>query len=171
MGSAAGGLQPLKAAERHELLSGVYLFEALETVARLQGQWDVEYTTQETKRVEAEFLSSGNGKACRQARLYIARNNDFLVSPRAAAQLMREIIEFASADESVPSIDLNTLVHMLLSITTEQNLNPEFAGDVPTDDEKAKLQREIGKVVLRKHTNTPSRSSLTKSRRHSSISH
>lgn len=28
---------------------------------------------------------------------------------------MREIIEFASADEAAPPIDLNTLVHMLLS--------------------------------------------------------
>jgi hypothetical protein len=28
---------------------------------------------------------------------------------------MREIIEFASTDEAAPPIDLNTLVHMLLS--------------------------------------------------------
>ena len=72
----------------------------------------------------------------------------FLVSPRATAQLQREIIEFASADEAAPPIDLDTLVHMLLSITSEQNMRPEFAGDVPTDAEVAKLQRDVPTMGL-----------------------
>jgi hypothetical protein len=37
---------------------------------------------------------------------------------------------------------------MLLSITSEQNRRPEFAGDVPTDAEVAKLQRELPKMGL-----------------------
>ena len=62
--------------------------------------------------------------------------------------MQREIIEYASADETAAAIDRNTLVHMLLSITTEQNLDPEFAGDVPTQDEIAKLEREMPKMGL-----------------------
>src|SRR6478672_3480750 len=134
------GLQPLSDTQRRELFSSVDLFDALETVARLQGRWDIAYTTtQRADLVEADFLASATGEACRRARKRVVTHRDFLVSPRATAQLQREIIEFASADEAAPPIDLNTLVHMLLSITSEQNMRPEFAGDVPTDAEVAKL--------------------------------
>jgi hypothetical protein len=39
------GLTPLTGAQRRERLPGVNLYDALETVARLQGQWDVAYTS------------------------------------------------------------------------------------------------------------------------------
>jgi hypothetical protein len=78
----------------------------------------------------------------------VVTDRDLLVSPRATAQLQREIIEYASAAEAAPAIDLNTLVHMLLSITSEQNTRPEFASDVPTDAEVAKLQRDVPKMGL-----------------------
>ena len=143
------GLEPLTDEQRRELLAGVNLFDALETVARLQGRWDVAYTTtQRVNLVEAAFLAVGTGQVCRRARKYVVNNRDFIVSPRASAQLQREIIEYASADEAAPSIDLDMVVHMLLSITSEQNMRPEFAGDVPTDAEVAKLQRELPKMGL-----------------------
>jgi hypothetical protein len=78
----------------------------------------------------------------------VLTHRDLLVSPRATAQLQREIIEYASADEAAPAIDLNTLVHMLLSITSEQNTRPEFASDVPTDAEVEKLRRDVPKMGL-----------------------
>ena len=62
--------------------------------------------------------------------------------------MQREIIEYASTDESALPIDRNTLVHILLSITSEQNGSDEFAGDVPTPDEIAKLEREIPKMGM-----------------------
>ena len=62
--------------------------------------------------------------------------------------MQREIIEYASTDESAPPIDRNTLVHILLSITSEQNGSDEFAGDVPTPAEIAKLEREIPKMGM-----------------------
>jgi len=68
----------------------VNLFDALETVARLQGRWDVAYTTtQRADLVEADFLAAGTGKVCRRARRYVVTNRDFIVSPRATAQLQR----------------------------------------------------------------------------------
>jgi hypothetical protein len=143
------GLQPLSDARRRELLAGVNLFDALETVVRLQGRWDVAYTTtQRPDVVEADFLAGGAGEACRRARKRVATHRDMLVSPRATAQLQREIIEYASADEAAPSIDLNLLVHMLLSVTSEQNMRPEFASDVPTDAEVAKLERVVPTMGL-----------------------
>ena len=39
------GLDPLPEAERRELLSSCNLFDALETVSRLQSRWDVAFTT------------------------------------------------------------------------------------------------------------------------------
>jgi hypothetical protein len=143
------GLDPLPEAERRELLSGYSLFDALETVSRLQSRWDVAFTTtQRPDIVEADFLADGDGEACRRARERVMQHRSFLVSPRATAQLQREIIESASSDESAATIGRNNLVHMLLSITTEQNLDSEFAGDVPTEAEVAKLEREIPKMNL-----------------------
>jgi hypothetical protein len=78
----------------------------------------------------------------------VAAHRDMLVSPRATAQLQREIIEYATADEAAPSIDRNLLVHMLLSITSEQNMRPEFARDVPTGAERAKLERVVPTMGL-----------------------
>ena len=112
--------------------------------------WDVAYTTtQRPDVVEADFLAGGTGEVCaRRPANTCSPIATSLVSPRATAQLQREIIEYASADEAAPSIDLDTLVHMLLSITSEQNMRSEFAGDVPTDAEVAKLQRELPKMGL-----------------------
>lgn len=143
------GLKPLTETQRRELLSGVDLFNALETVSRLQGRWDVAFTTtQRPDIVEAEFLAAGNDDACKRARKRVMEHHDLLVSPRAIAQLQREIIESASVEATAETIDRNTLVRILLSITSEQNSSPEFDGDVPTPDEIAKLERELPKMGL-----------------------
>jgi hypothetical protein len=144
------GLDPLTYDERRELLGGVSLYDALETIARVQAQWDVAYsTTQGVQDVECDFLAAGGeGGLCEKILNRIIIYGDMLISPRATAQLQREIIEYASADHAAPAIDRNTLVHLLLSITTEQNLNSEFAGDVPTADEIAKLQHKLPKMGL-----------------------
>jgi hypothetical protein len=98
--------------------------------------------------VEADFLADGDGQACCRAGERVTQYRDLLVSPHATAQLQREIVESASADESVAKIDRNSPVHMLLSITTERNLGSDFAGDVPTEAEIAKLERETPKMNL-----------------------
>ncbi len=144
------GLKPLTDDQRRELLAGVNLLDALEAVARVQGQWDVAYTTtQRVDLVEGDFLAGGGtGGVCERVLNRIVIYGDHLISPRATAQLQREIIEYAAADSAAPVIDRNTLAHMLLSITSEQNMDSEFAGDVPTAAEVAKLQRELPKMGL-----------------------
>ena len=144
------GLTPLTEDERRELLGGVSLGDALETVADLQGQWDIAYTTtQRVDLVEGDFLEGGGtGGLCERAVNRMLIYGDHLISPRATAQLQREIIEYASAGSAAGLIDRNTMVHLLLSITSEQNMRPEFAGDVPTAAEKAKLQRDMPKMGL-----------------------
>ncbi len=143
------GLTPLTETQRRESLSNINLFDALETVARLQGRWDIAITTtQRPDIVEAEFLAAGTGEACRLARKRVIDHRDMLVSPRATAQLQREIIENASVADTAEPIDRNTLVHILLSITSEQNSNPAFAGDVPTSEEIAKFEREMPKTSM-----------------------
>jgi hypothetical protein len=144
------GLDPLTTDARRELLGGVSLYDALETIARLQARWDVAYsTTQGVRDVEADFLGTGGEEGlCERVLNRIIIYGDMLISPRATAQLQREIIEYASADHAAPAIDRNNLVHLLLSITTAQNLNSEFAGDVPTATEIAKLQHKLPKMGL-----------------------
>ena len=114
------GLQPLTETQRRELLAGVDMFDAVETVARLQGRWDIAFTTTQRESVEAEFLAGCDGHVCKRARKRVVDHRGLLVAPRSTAQLQREIIEYASTDEAAPAIDLNTLVHILLSISSEQ---------------------------------------------------
>ncbi len=118
------GLEPLTDEQRRELLADVNLYDALETVARLQGRWDVAYTTtQRVDLVEGDFLAGGGtGGVCERARNRMVIYGDLLISPRATAQLQREIIEYAFADEARRRSTVDTLVHMLLSITSEQNM-------------------------------------------------
>jgi len=140
----------LTEAERRHLLSSVNLYNALETVARLQAQWDVAYTTtQRVGDIEGDFLDVGGaGGVCERALNRMIIYGDHLISPRTTAQLQREIIEFASANDAAPPIDRNALTHLLLSITSEQEMRPEFSGDVPTATEIAKLQRDMPKMTL-----------------------
>lgn len=144
------GLDPMTYDERRELLGGVSLYHSLETIARVQAQWDVAYsTTRGVGDVEGDFLAGGaEGGLCEKVLNRIIIYGDMLISPRATAQLQREIIEYASTDHAALAIDRDTLTHLLLSITTEQNLNSEFAGDVPTTDEIAKLQHKLPKMGL-----------------------
>jgi hypothetical protein len=144
------GLTPLTENDRRDLLAGISLYDALETVAVLQGQWDVAYaTTQRVDVVEGDFLEGGGTRGvCERALNRIVVYGDHLISPRATAQLQREIIEFAEHDDAAPPIDRNVLTHLLLSITSEQNMRPDFAGDVPTPAEIARLQRDIPKMGL-----------------------
>jgi hypothetical protein len=144
------GLTPLTEDERRGLLGSVSLWDALETVADLQGRWDIAYTTtQRVDLVEGDFLEGGGtGGLCERVVNRMITYGDHLMSPRAIAQLQREIIEYASAGSAAALIDRNTLVHLLLSITSEQNMRPEFAGDVPTAAEIAKLQRDMPKMGL-----------------------
>ncbi|MFL0160287.1 hypothetical protein ACJH41_23350 [Mycobacteroides chelonae] len=144
------GLTPLTAHERREILVGISLYDALETVAVLQGQWDVAYTTtQRVDVIEGDFLEGGGaGGVCERALNRIVVYGDHLISPRATAQLQREIIESAQRDDSAQPVDRNVLTHLLLSITSEQNMRPELAGDVPTPAEIAELQRDMSKMGL-----------------------
>lgn len=50
------GLKPLTEAQRRVVLAGANLYDAVETIARLQGRWDVDFTTtQRPDIIEADF--------------------------------------------------------------------------------------------------------------------
>ena len=145
------GLEPLTIAQRRELLSGVNLFDALETIARLQGRWGWSPSLRHSARTSSRPTSSPAATVRRADRRasWSHRTKTYSRPPRATAQLQREIIEYASTDDTAPAVDRNTLVHMLLSVTTEQNLDQEFAGDVATEAEIARLERELPKMGLK----------------------
>jgi hypothetical protein len=99
--------------------------------------------------VEGDFLeSAGTGGVGERALNRMVVYGAHLLSPRATAQLQREVIESADAAHAAPPVDLDTLVHVLLSINSEQDMDPEFAGDVPTAEEVARLQRKFPTMGL-----------------------
>ena len=132
------------------MLSGVDLFDALETIARLQGRWDVAFTTtQRPDIVEAEFLAGGNGEACRAgAQASDAASRSTRLAPRhrpVAAGDHRERVDGRVGGGDRPQ---HAGAHAVVDHVRAEQQRPEFAGDVPTPDEIAKLEREIPKMGL-----------------------
>jgi hypothetical protein len=71
---------------------------------------------------------------------------DRLAPPQTTVQLMRELLETDHPDDPTEPLDAETLVHLLLSITTEQWTREEFARDVPTKREIEQLSEEIASL-------------------------
>ena len=65
--------------------------------------------------------------------------NEHLVPPPGRRSAAARIIECTSPDTAAPPVCRNTLVDILLSITSEQNSDHEFDGFLPTGAEKTKF--------------------------------
>lgn len=137
------GLRPQTEAERRELLSTVNLLDAVRQVADAQSNFDVANSISGTvKHTDLQFLATASAKWVERVRRRINKQ-DHLLSPRATAQLLREIIESASLEATAPAMDRSTLVHLLLSITSEQSTRPEFGDDVPSGSEIEQLSNIV----------------------------
>ncbi|MDW5610660.1 hypothetical protein [Mycolicibacterium sp. D5.8-2] len=142
------GLKPLNESQRYDLLGRVNLYDAVEQLAEMQRSFDVAYTgTGDLRRIELIFLVGARESWVDRVRKRIDQGHR-LVSPRATAQLLREVIEHASTDTAAPVVDKNRLVHLYLSVTSEQNMRPEFEGDLPSRRARRRHAEEIAGLDL-----------------------
>ena len=163
------GLKPLTDDERRELLSGVNLYDALETVARLQGRWDVAYTTtQRPDIVEAEFLARRQRRRVR-AGPQAGRHSTTTYSSRPERPPSCSGRSSSTRRRTTRAGDRpqHAGAHAAVDHVRAERAT-EFAGDVPTEAEIARLNAKCRRWASKRCSNTPRRSSPTKSRRISS---
>jgi hypothetical protein len=144
----AVGIKPLSEEARRDLLSKADLYDTLLVLSELNRAFDVAHTRAgDPARVEQTFLADARQAWVDCVRRRIDQGHR-LVSPRATAQLLREVIEYGSSGSDAATIDKNALVHMLLSVTSEQNMRPEFIGDVPTRRARREQAQKVEKLDL-----------------------
>jgi hypothetical protein len=118
---------------RRDLLAKVDLYDTVMVLSELNRAFDITAATafNNLARVQLVFIADARQPWVDRVRNRIEQGHR-LVTPPATAQLIREAIEYGSATTDAVKIDKNTLVHMMLSVTSEQNMRPEVAGDVPS---------------------------------------
>jgi hypothetical protein len=137
-------MKPLSEAQRRDVFAAVDLHHAVEVLAELHRAFDIAWTmTGDVRRVELVFLADARELWVDRVRKRLDQGHH-LVSPRATAQLLREVIEYGSTEPGAPPVGKSTLVHMLMSVTSEQNMRPEFPGDVPTRRERRQQGTKVG---------------------------
>ncbi|WP_330254554.1 hypothetical protein OG874_08430 [Nocardia sp. NBC_00565] len=135
------GITAMTEEERRSLLCEVDVQDALVRVAEIQAQWDIASTTHwNIKPLQLDLLVSPTADWVPAVWAEVNRGNVF-TSPQVTIQLMRELMETDSTSSRPLSAD--ELVHLLLSIATEQQTHTEFGSDVPTNSEFAKLDAKL----------------------------
>ena len=131
----------LNEGERRALLAEIDVADALTRVASIQAKWDVASTTNwNLKPLHTELLLRAEGHWVPAMRAEVRKGRVFAI-PQVTAQLMRELLE---TDSSVAKmLAAGDLVHLLLSIATEQQVSAEFESDVPTSTEMASLEAKF----------------------------
>lgn len=146
--AGAVGMQPIAADGRRVLFAAADLHDTVTVLAQLNRAFDTAATTTgNLLRVELAFLADAGAPWVERVRKLVKKGHR-LVSPRATAQLIREAIEYCSTDDDAQRIDKSTLVHMMLSVTSEQNMRPEVDGDVPTRQWIREHAKNIGSLGL-----------------------
>ncbi|QTI67384.1 hypothetical protein [Gordonia polyisoprenivorans] len=131
------GITPLTEVERQELLAEVDVQDALLRIAQIQAKWDVASTTHwDLKPLHRELLASASADWVPAVRAEIDRGN-VIAAPHVTAGLMRALMETDSTTARLLTAD--ELLLLLISISTERDLRPEFASDTPTPTEIAAL--------------------------------
>lgn len=134
------GVAALTNEARSALLRRIDVQDALARIVKIQAEWDVASTTHwNVKSLQRKVLSTATGAWVPAVRAQVEAGN-ILTSPQVTVGLMRELIETESSS-SVP-LSGDDLVHLLVSIASEQQNTPGFAGDVPTAAELAALDEQ-----------------------------
>lgn len=128
----------LNEGERRAFLAEIDVADALTRVASIQAKWDVASTTNwNLEPLHTELLLRAEGHWVPAMRAEVRKGRVFAI-PQVTAQLMRELLETDSSGAKM--LAAGDLVHLLLSIATEQMASAEFESDVPTSTEMASLE-------------------------------
>lgn len=139
--AGAVGVPALRADERCALLSDIDTREALSRVAKLQADWDIASTTHwDVKPLQRTLLSTVTAPWGAAVRDEVEAGN-ILTSPQMTVQLMRELLECESTSPEPLSGD--DLVHLLISIASEQQVVDWFDSDTPSAAEFAALDAKF----------------------------
>ncbi|MFW0790005.1 hypothetical protein [Gordonia sp. CPCC 205333] len=124
------GASALSAQQRRRLLSEIDILDALSRLADIHMQWDIASTTHwNLAGLHLDLLLQASVEWMSAVRAEVNKGNIF-AAPRATVQLMREIME-ADLPSSGRPMTAEELVHLLLSINTEQQQTTEFSSDTP----------------------------------------
>ncbi len=142
--AADAELEPVEEADRRDALAGVAGLAAVRELSRLFSRLDLALMIDwSEKRVQTDLLRRV-GTPWSEALAARVNNGDRLLTPRALAQLMREILEYASTSPDEPELPLPTLVHYLLSINTEHYRHTEYSDTgLVTDEGHRKMAEEL----------------------------
>lgn len=129
------GLSPLSAAERAATLSALDARQTLSVVATLYSQFDIARNLHgQVQTIELRVLAEIEASWANQVAAQV-RGGDHLLTPRSLGPLLREILEHGTIDPTRPTLNNELMAQLLLSISSEQQSHPTFAGDVPTAQE------------------------------------
>ncbi|NQE69170.1 hypothetical protein NG2371_03635 [Nocardia gamkensis] len=135
------GITAMTEDERGALLCEIDVQDALVRVVDIQARWDIASTTHwDIKPLQLDLLARTTADWVAAVRAEVNSGNVF-AAPQMTVQLMRELLETDSASSRLLSAD--ELVHLLLSIATEQQTPAEFESDVPTDSDLAQLDAKF----------------------------
>ncbi|MEV6225371.1 hypothetical protein AB0M13_27320 [Nocardia fluminea] len=127
--------------DRHEMLAETNTELLLAELAQLQRALDIATTTDwNTKKIEQDFVGPLSASWASNLRSLI-RSGHRLAPPVTATQLIREAIEFGSFGAG-NELDRESICLLLLSVSSEQQRDEHFAGDVPTISELNALEKE-----------------------------
>lgn len=134
------GITPLNEAERRSLLAEVDTQDALIRLATIQARWDIASTTHwNLKPLHLELLADASADWAPAVQTEVGRGNVF-AAPQVTVQLMRELLE--TKPTSTRPLAADELVHLLISVATEQQTTSDFESDVPTAAEVAALDKK-----------------------------
>ena len=139
--AGAVGAAALSGEDRRALLGSIDTREALSKVAKIQADWDIASTTHwDVKPLQLTLLSTAQAPWVAAVRNQVEAGN-ILTSPQVTVQLMREVLECESTLSEPLSGD--DLVHLLISIASEQQILDWFESDVPSAAEFAALDAKF----------------------------
>ncbi|WP_280338504.1 hypothetical protein [Nocardia neocaledoniensis] len=136
------GAELIAERDRHEMLAGTNTDLLLTELAQLQRELDIAITTDwNTKKIEQKFVDSLSTSWASNLRSLIDSGHR-LAPPVTVTQLIREAIEFGSFGVE-NELDRETICLLLLSISSEQQRDKRFAGDIPTVSERNAVEKEM----------------------------
>ncbi len=125
--AADAEIEPVDEASRRDALSGIASMPALRALSLLFSRFDSALMIDwSEKKLQTELLRRA-AEPWSDALIARVGRGDHLLTAPALAQLMREILEYASTEPDAPELTLPTLVHYLLSINTEHHRHPEYS--------------------------------------------
>jgi len=142
--AADAGIETVDEEARRDALTGIDSLTAVRELSLLFSSLDLaQMIDWSEKQVQTDLLRRTAAPWSGVLTTRVDKGDHLLTAP-ALAQLMREILEYASPEPGAPELTLPTLVHYLLSINTEHHRHPEYSETgLVTDDDHWKIAQDF----------------------------